>query len=206
MRAGRPRSQGESPKGTLLNYWNNLSCRLEERILPQSLPRRAQPGARTAWSPSRVHHSPPRGGKVVDYDLLGARASRPHKALHSLAYFRDFDRPRTAPLLPFCLADAVPAGRVAACRIALKLSGRQSAKAAGCPQSRKPGRRGEASMGSQAQPGGEPRSRGLGAVGQGARGGGGIGRNRMRAGRPRSQGCLPAPQAGSVRRATSQKS
>ena len=40
---------------------------------------------------------------------------------------------RTAPLLPFCLADAVPAGRVAACRIALKLSGRQSAKAVGCP-------------------------------------------------------------------------
>ena len=76
---------------------------------------------------------PPRGGKVVEDDHLGARASRPHKAWHSLAYFRDFDRPRTAPLLPFRLADAVPAGRVAACRIALKLSGRQSAKAAGCP-------------------------------------------------------------------------
>ena len=131
----------------------------------------------------------------MDDDLLGARASRPHKAWHSLVYFRDFDRPRTAPLLPFCLADAVPAGRVTACRIALKLSGRQSAKAAGCPQRRKPGRRGEASMGSQAQPGGEPRSRGLGAVGQGARGGGGVGRNRMRAGRPRSQG-LPSGSAG----------
>ena len=132
---------------------------------------------------------------MVDDDLLGARASRPHKAWHSLVYFRDFDRPRTAPLLPFCLADAVPAGRVTACRIALKLSGRQSAKAAGCPQRRKPSRRGEASMGSQAQPGGEPRSRGLGAVGQGARGGGGVGRNRMRAGRPRSQG-LPSGSAG----------
>ena len=131
----------------------------------------------------------------MDDDLLGARASRPHKAWHSLVYFRDFDRPRTAPLLPFCLTDAVPAGRVTACRIALKLSGRQSAKAAGCPQRRKPGRRGEASMGSQAQPGGEPRSRGLGAVGQGARGGGGVGRNRMRAGRPRSQG-LPSGSAG----------
>ena len=67
-----------------------------------------------------------------DDDFLGARASRPHKAWHSYAYLRHFNKPGTAPLLPFRLADAVPADKVAACRIALKLSGRQAANAAGC--------------------------------------------------------------------------
>ena len=71
-----------------------------------------------------------------DDDYLGARASRPHKAWHSFAYLPHFDQPGTAPLLPFRLADAVPADKVAACRIALKLSGRQAANAAGCLQRR----------------------------------------------------------------------
>ncbi len=69
-------------------------------------------------------------------DLLGARASRPHKAWHSFACLRHFDQPGTAPLLLFRPADAVPADRIAACRIAMKLSGRQAAMAAGCLQRR----------------------------------------------------------------------
>ena len=63
-----------------------------------------------------------------DDELPGARASRPHKAWDSLGYFSHVDQPGTAPLLPFRLADAVPADTVAACRIALKPSGRQAAK------------------------------------------------------------------------------
>ena len=89
-----------------------------------------------------------------DDDFLGARASRPHKTWHSFAYLLHFDQPGTAPLPPFRLADAVPADKVAACRIALKLSGA---------------------------------SRGRCVSGAGGR----LGRNRMRAGRPRSQAITP---------------
>ena len=96
-----------------------------------------------------------------DDDFLGARASRPHKTWHSFAYLLHFDQPGTAPLLPFRLADAVPADKVAACRIALKLSGA---------------------------------SRGRCVSGAGGR----RGRNRMRAGRPRSQAITP-PLRGSRR-------
>ena len=60
-----------------------------------------------------------------DEGLLGARASRPHKAWHGLGHLPPLDRPGTAPWLSFGLADAVPAHRVAACSIALKLSGGQ---------------------------------------------------------------------------------
>ena len=55
----------------------------------------------------------------------GARASRPHQAWHSLDHLPHLDQPGTAPWLSFGLADAVPAHRVAACSIALKLSGGQ---------------------------------------------------------------------------------
>ena len=58
-----------------------------------------------------------------DEGLLGARASRPHQAWHSLGHLPYLDQPGTAPWLCFGLADAVPAHRVAACSIALKLSG-----------------------------------------------------------------------------------
>ena len=66
-------------------------------------------------------------GVTISWDegFLGARASRPHKARHSLGYLLHFDQPGTAPWLTFGLADAVPADRVAACSIALKLSGGQ---------------------------------------------------------------------------------
>ena len=60
-----------------------------------------------------------------DDGLLGARASRPHQAWHSLAHLPHLDQTGTAPWLSFGLADAVPADRVAACSIALKLSGGQ---------------------------------------------------------------------------------
>ena len=66
-------------------------------------------------------------GVTMSWDdgLLGARAGRPHQAWHSLGHLPHLDQPGTAPWLSFGLADAVPAHRVAACSIALKLSGGQ---------------------------------------------------------------------------------
>ena len=66
-------------------------------------------------------------GVTMSWDdgLLGARASRPHQAWHSLGHLPHLDQPGTAPWLSYGLADAVPADRVAACSIALKLSGGQ---------------------------------------------------------------------------------
>ena len=66
-------------------------------------------------------------GVTMSWDdgLLGARASRPHQAWHSLGHLPHLDQPGTAPWLSFGLADGVPADRVAACSIALKLSGGQ---------------------------------------------------------------------------------
>ena len=60
-----------------------------------------------------------------DDGFLGARASRPHQAWHSLGHLPHLDQSGTAPWLSFGLADGVPAERVAACSIALKLSGGQ---------------------------------------------------------------------------------
>ena len=71
-----------------------------------------------------------------DEGFLGARASRPHQAWHSLGHLPHLDQPGTAPWLSFGLADAVPADRVAACSIALKLSGGQrNSMRAGRPRS-----------------------------------------------------------------------
>ena len=66
-------------------------------------------------------------GVTMSWDdgFLGARASRPHQAWHSLGHLPHLDQPGTAPWLSFGLADGVPADRVAACGIALKLSGGQ---------------------------------------------------------------------------------
>ena len=61
----------------------------------------------------------------VDESFLGARASRPHKAWHSLGHLLHLDRPATAPWLSFGLDVAVPANEVAACKVARKLSGNQ---------------------------------------------------------------------------------
>ena len=60
-----------------------------------------------------------------DESFLGARASRPHQARHSLGHLPHLDQPGTAPWLSFDPADAVSADRVAACSVALKLSGGQ---------------------------------------------------------------------------------
>ena len=66
-------------------------------------------------------------GVTMSWDdgFLGARASRPHQAWHSLGHLPHVDQPGTAPWLSFGMAAAVPADRVAACSIALKLSGGQ---------------------------------------------------------------------------------
>ena len=71
-----------------------------------------------------------------DEGFPGARASRPHQACHSLGHLPHLDQPGTAPWRSFDLADAVPADRVAACSIALKLSGGQrNSMRAGRPRS-----------------------------------------------------------------------
>ena len=66
-----------------------------------------------------------RASRPHDDGFPGARASRPHQAWHSLGHLPHLHQPGTAPWLSFGLADAVPADRVAACGIALKLSGGQ---------------------------------------------------------------------------------
>ena len=66
-----------------------------------------------------------RASRPHDDGFLGARASRPHQAWHSLGHLPHLDQPGTAPWLSFGLAAAVAADRVAACSIALKLSGSQ---------------------------------------------------------------------------------
>ncbi len=60
-----------------------------------------------------------------DEGFLGAQASRPHQAWHSPGHLPHLDRPATEPWFSFGLADGVLAHRVAACGIALKLSGGQ---------------------------------------------------------------------------------
>ena len=74
------------------------------------------------------------GGRSKDHP--GARASRPHKAWHSLGHLFYLNRLGTAPWLYFGLPDAVPTDRVAGCRIARKLSGNQGdSMRAGRPRS-----------------------------------------------------------------------
>ena len=114
-------------------------------------------------------------GVTMSWDdgFLGARASRPHQAWHSLGHLHHLDQPGTAPWLSFGLADAVPADRVAACSIARKLSGGQrDSMRAGRPRSQVIRNRMRA---------GRPRSQVI--------------RNSMRAGRPRSQ-VMPSRRCG----------
>ena len=78
-------------------------------------------------------------GVTMSWDdgFPGARASRPHQAWHSLGHLPHLDQPGTAAWLSFGLAAAVPADRVAACSIALKLSaGQRNSMRAGRPRSR----------------------------------------------------------------------
>ena len=66
-----------------------------------------------------------RASRPHDDGFPGARASRPHQAWHNLGHLLHLDQPGTAPWLSFGLAAAVPAHRVAAWSIALKLGGGQ---------------------------------------------------------------------------------
>ena len=72
----------------------------------------------------RLRFRPP-GTMSSDDAPLGARASRPHKAWHSLGHLPHWDQRGTTPWLSFGLADGVAADQVAACSIAGKLSGGQ---------------------------------------------------------------------------------
>ena len=83
-------------------------------------------GVTMSWDGSgRPARTKPRASRPHDDGFPGARASRPHQAWHSLGHLPHLDQPGTAPWLSFGLADGVPADRVAACSIALKLSGGQ---------------------------------------------------------------------------------
>ena len=87
-----------------------------------------------------------------DEGFLGARASRPHQAWHRPGHLPHLDQPGIAPWLSFGLADAVPARSVAACSIALKLSGGQRDKYAGGTPAL-PGDKGQDAGGTPALPG-----------------------------------------------------
>ena len=104
-------------------------------------------------------------GVTMSWDdgFLGARASRPHQAWHSLGHLPHLDQPGTAPWLSFGLADAVLADRVAACSIARKLSGGQRDRMrAGRPRSQAmPSRR----CGGEWKPGRQAREQGSGTIG-----------------------------------------
>ena len=100
-------------------------------------PRMRRPHLAVGISPWNTPAPTTRGAKMLlqfgahgvtmswDDGFLGARASRPHQAWHSLGHLSHLDQPGTAPWVSFDLADAVPADRVVACSIARKLSGGQ---------------------------------------------------------------------------------
>ena len=128
-----------------------------------------------------------RASRPHDEGFPGARASRPHQAWYSLGHLPHLDQPGTAPWLSFGLADAVPAHRVAACSIALKLSaGQRDRMRAGRPRSRVIRNRMRA---------GRPRSRVIRDRMRAGRPRSRVIRDRMRAGRPRSQ-ALPSRRCG----------
>ena len=84
----------------------------------------------------RLRFRPPGVTMSRDDGPLGARASRPHKAWHSLNHLPHLDHPGTAPWLTFGLAYTVPPDRMAVCSIAGKLSGGQrGSMRAGRPRS-----------------------------------------------------------------------
>ena len=84
----------------------------------------------------RLRFRPPGVTMSRDDSPPGARASRPHKAWHSLNHLPHLDHPGTAPWLSFGLAYTVPPDRMAVCSIAGKLSGGQrGSMRAGRPRS-----------------------------------------------------------------------
>ena len=127
MRAGRPRSQGMPSRrcgadhsrknGRSLMKMNHEWTRIDRK--------KDGPASTTSGTKMRLQFCALGVTMSWDGGFLGARASRPHKACHSLAHLPHLQQPGTAPGLSLCLADEVSADRVAACSIALKLSGGQ---------------------------------------------------------------------------------
>ena len=126
-RADHSRKNGRSLMKTN-HEWTRINTNRPERQMHLLQPQ-AAPNASAIWCL----------GVTMSWDdgFPGARASRPHQAWHSLGHLPHLDQPGTAPWLSFGLADGVPADRVAACSIALKLSGGQrDSMRAGRPRSR----------------------------------------------------------------------
>ena len=63
----------------------------------------------------------------VKQDVLGTRASRPHKSWHSRGYLPHLDQPELTQFVTFRLSDSVPAEVVAAWKEELALTGREPA-------------------------------------------------------------------------------
>ena len=68
--------------------------------------------------------------------LLGARASRPHKAWHSRGYLPHLDQPDIIQSITFRLADSVPADVIAAWKSELALKGREATSDPRCAKLR----------------------------------------------------------------------
>ena len=60
----------------------------------------------------------------IEHDILGTRASRPHKAWHGRGYLPHLDQPELIQFVTFRLSDSVPAEVVAAWKAELDLTGR----------------------------------------------------------------------------------
>ena len=142
MRAGRPRSQAMPSRrcggdhsrknGRSLMKTNHEWTRMDTN----------RPEDRwTSFNDKRHQHASATCalGVTMSWDdgFLGARASRPHQAWHSLGHLLHRNQPAAAPCLCFGRAHAVPAGRAVGCNIAGKLSGnRRDSMRAGRPRSR----------------------------------------------------------------------
>ena len=68
--------------------------------------------------------------------LLGARASRPHKAWHSRGYLPHLDQPDIIQSITFRLADSVPADVIAAWKSELALKGKEATSDPRCAELR----------------------------------------------------------------------
>ena len=68
--------------------------------------------------------------------LLGARASRPHKAWHSRGYLPHLDQPDIIQSITFRLADSVPADVIAAWKSEMALKGREATSDPRCAELR----------------------------------------------------------------------
>ena len=136
MRAGRPRSRAMPSRRCRADH-SRKNGRLFMNVNHEGTRRKTKRKGTRRDTKTDGPASTTRGTRILlqfcalgvtmswDEGFLGARASRPHQAWHSLAHLPHLDQPGTGPWLSFGLADGVPAHRVAACGIALKLSGGQ---------------------------------------------------------------------------------